>query len=123
MTVMVAAPQSTDGARSEPSPRLAPAMTVVAPKSAEPKSAEPKSAESKSAETARAEATPPVASEAQGSADAAAAPEAAETAATAPKKAKKVARKAPRHERRRDFYNPLNFFAWGGNNGGWRPSF
>jgi len=78
----------------------------------------------KSAETARAEATPPVASDAQDSANVAvAAPEATENAAPAPKKPKKTARKTPRHERQRDFYNPLNFFAWGGNNGGWRRSF
>jgi hypothetical protein len=103
-----AAPQPADGARSEPSPRVPPPMTIVAPKSAE---------------TARAEATPQVAAEAQGSAVAAAAPETTENAAPAPKKPKKTARKAPRHERQRDFYNPLNFFAWGGNNGGWRRSF
>jgi hypothetical protein len=108
MTVTAAAPQSAEGARSELSPRLAPPMTIVAPKSAE---------------TARAEATLPVAAEAQGSADVAAvAPEPTENAAPV-KKAKKTVRKAPRHDRQRDFYNPLNFFAWGGNNGGWRRSF
>ena len=108
MTVTAAAPQSAEGVRSEPPPRVAPTMAVMP----------------KSAETARAEATPPVASEAQDSANvAAAAPEATENAAPAPKKPKKTARKAPRHERQRDFYNPLNFFAWGGNNGGWRRSF
>jgi hypothetical protein len=84
----------------------------------------PKSAETARAETARAEPPPPVASEVQDSANVAvAAPEAPENAAPAPKKAKKTARKAPRHERQRDFPNPLNFFAWGGNNGGWRRSF
>jgi len=108
MTVTAAAPQSADSARSEPL-RVAPPMAVPPPKSAE---------------TARAEATPPVASEAQDSANVAvAAPEATENVAPAAKKAKKTARKAPRHERQRDFYNPLNFFAWGGNNGGWRRSF
>jgi hypothetical protein len=111
MTVTAAAPQSAEGVRSEP-PRVAPPMAVM-----------PKSAETARAETARAEATPPVASEAQDSANVAVAtPEATENAAPA-KKAKKTARKAPRHERQRDFYNPLNFFAWGGNNGGWRRSF
>jgi hypothetical protein len=39
--------------------------------------------------------------------------------APAPKKPKKTARKTPRHERQRDLFNPMNFFAWGGNNG-WR---
>jgi hypothetical protein len=108
MTVTAAAPQSADSARSEPSPRVAPPMAIVPPKSAE---------------TARAEAAPPVASEAQDSTNVAvAAPEATEHAGPAPKKAKKTARKAPRHERR-DPWNPLNFFAWGGNNGGWRRSF
>ena len=105
MTVTAAAPQSAEGTRSEPSPRVAPPMAIVAPKSAE---------------TARADATPPVASEAQESANVAAAtPEATESAAPAPKKPKKTVRKAPRHERQRDFLNPMNFFAWGGNNG-WR---
>jgi hypothetical protein len=75
----------------------------------------------KSAETARAEVPAPVAPEAA-SAVAAATPEATENVAPAPKKPKKVARKAPRHERQRDFLNPMNFFAWGGNNG-WRRSF
>jgi hypothetical protein len=32
--------------------------------------------------------------------------------APAPKK-KKVARKTPRHDRSRDVWNPMNFFAWG----------
>jgi hypothetical protein len=110
MTVTAAAPQSTDGARSEPPSRVAPSMTMAAPKPAE---AAPKPAEAapKFAETARAEVTAPVASES-------AAPEATENVAPAPKKPKKTARKTPRHERQRDF-NPMNFFAWGGNNG-WR---
>ena len=121
MTVTAAAPQSADGARSEP-PRVAPPMAVM-PKSAETARAETARAETAHAETARAEATPPVASEARDSANVAVAtPEATENAAPA-KKAKKTARKAPRHERQRDFYNPLNFFAWGGTNGGWRRSF
>jgi hypothetical protein len=104
MIVTAAAPQSAETARAEPASRVAPAMTIAAPKSAE---------------TARAEATAPVASEAP----AVAAPEATENVASAPKKPKKVARKTPRHERSRDQWNPLNFFAWGGNNGGWRRSF
>jgi hypothetical protein len=108
------APQSAEGARSESPTRVAPPMAIVAPKSAE----------TARAETARAETTPPVASEVQESANvAAAAPEATESAAPAPKKPKKTARKTPRHERQRDFFSPLNFFAWGGNNGGWRRSF
>ena len=98
MTVTAAAPQSAEVARSEPPSRAAPPMTVAAPKPAE---------------TARAEATAPVASEAV------AAPEATENVAPAPKKPKKTARKTPRHERQRDFFNPMSFFAWGGNNG-WR---
>jgi hypothetical protein len=106
MTVTAAAPQSAEGARSEPPSRVAAPMTAAAPKSAE---------------TARAEVSAPVASEAA-SAVAAATPEATENVAPAPKKPKKVARKAPRHERQRDFLNPMNFFAWGGNNG-WRRSF
>jgi DMSO/TMAO reductase YedYZ molybdopterin-dependent catalytic subunit len=119
MTVTAAAPQSTDGARSEPPSRVAPSMTIAAAKSAE---AAPKSAEAapKSAETARAEVTAPVASESAAPvASEAAAPEATENVAPAPKKPKKTARKTPRHERQRDLFNPMNFFAWGGNNG-WR---
>src|SRR5215475_12197740 len=105
MTVTAAAPQSAEGARSEPTSRVAPPMAIAAPKPAE---------------TARAEAPAPVASEAPASADiAAAAPESTENVAPAPKKPKKTARKTPRHERQRDFFNPLNFFAWGVNNG-WR---
>jgi hypothetical protein len=109
MTVTVAAPQSAEGARAEPPSRVAPPMAMAAPKSAE---------------TARTEAPAPVASEASASATAAAvAPEGTENVAPAPKKPKKVARKGQRHERQRDFFNPLNFFAWGGGNNGWRRSF
>ena len=105
MTVTAAAPQSAEGARSEPPSRAAPPMTIGA---------------SKSAETGRAEAPAPVASEAPASGIVA---EATENVTPAPKKPKKTARKTPRRERQRDFLNPLNFFAWGGNNGGWRRSF
>ena len=101
MTVTAAAPQSAEGARSEP-PRVAPPMAIMPPKSAE----------TVRAEAARAEVTGSVASEVD-------APEATENVAPAPKKPKKTARKTPRHERQRDFFNPMNFFAWGGNNG-WR---
>ena len=119
MTVTSAAPQSTDGVRSEPASRVAPPMTIAAPKTAETaaKSAEaaakPAEAAPKSAEMVPVEATAAVASEA------AVTPEATEPVAPAPKKAKKTARKTPRHERQREFFNPMNFFAWGGNNG-WR---
>jgi hypothetical protein len=109
MTVTAAAPQSAEGARSEPPSRVAAPMTIAAPKSAE---------------NARAEATAPVASEAPASPTiSVAAPEATENVAPAAKKPKKVARKTPRHERSRDPWSPLNFFAWGGGNSGWRRSF
>ena len=114
MAVTTAAPKAAEIARSEASPRIAPPMTVTA-------------TAPQSTETARAEAPAHVApamavttgtSHEASTAAAIAAPESDGTAAAEPKKpAKKVARK-PRHERpSRDFWNPMNYFAWGPGNG------
>jgi hypothetical protein len=89
MMVTATAPQPAETARAEAPAHIAPPMAVTT-------------------------GTPHEAS----TAVAIAAPESDGTAATEPKKpAKKVARK-PRHERpSRDFWNPMNFFAWGPGNG------
>jgi hypothetical protein len=67
-----------------------------------------------STEAARSESTSPVASE-QPTSDTVAAAESTEAAPAAAKK-NPSKRKTVRHERpSRDFWNPMNFFAWGSN--------
>jgi hypothetical protein len=69
-----------------------------------------------STETARAEPPSPVASE-QPTSGALAAAESTETAPAPAAKKPHTKRKTVRHERPREFWNPMNFFAWGSANG------
>jgi hypothetical protein len=139
-TVAARAPKSTEPARSEPPSRVPPppmTVTAASPKPAESARAEarvppPMMAAPKPTETAQSTAPSSAAAEppmttagpapketseqpsrvvSESAASSAAAQESAETA-PAPKK-KKVARKTPRHDRPREFWNPMNFFAWG----------
>src|SRR6516225_7692407 len=97
-------PASTEAVRAEPPSRGAPPpMMTVATKPAPG-----------STDTARSQPPSPVASE-QATPDTIAAAEPTETAPAAKKPHNK--RKTVRHERSRDFWNPMNFFAWGSANG------
>jgi hypothetical protein len=140
-TLAAPASKSTEPARSEPPSRVPPPpMTVTAagPKPtvesarAEARVVPPMMTTAKPTETAQSAAPSSAAAEApmttagpapmetseqpslvasDSAASSAAAQQSAE-AAPAPKK-KKVARKTPRHDRSRDYWNPMNFFAWG----------
>src|SRR5215468_4273888 len=106
MTVVTKpAAEPTETARAEPPSRVAskPPMMTIGTKAAPG-----------STETARAESPSPVASEQPTSGTIAA----AEPTEPAPAAAKKThtKRKTVRHERR-EFWNPMNFFAWGSANG------
>src|SRR5215467_13029736 len=100
--VRSAGPAPTEAARSEPPSRAAPPPMVTATTKPAPGSTA----------TARSESPSPVASE-QPTSDTVAAAEPTE-AAPAPAKKTHNKRKTVRHERR-DFWNPMNFFAWGSN--------
>ena len=102
MMTVVTKPAPTEIARAEPPSRAAPPMMTTATKPA-------------STETARAEPPSPVASE-QPTSGAFAAAESTETAPAPAAKKPHNKRKTVRHERR-EFWNPLNFFAWGSANG------
>src|SRR5262252_412735 len=106
-TVRAAGPASSEAIRSETPGRAAspPPMMTIGTKAAPG-----------STETARAESPSPVASEQPASGTIAA----AESTEPAPAAAKKThtKRKTVRHERpSREFWNPMNFFAWGSANG------
>src|SRR5215831_12261117 len=102
MMTIVTKPAATETARSEPPSRAAPPpMMTVATKSAPG-----------STDTARSQPPSSVASE-QATPDTVA--ESTETAPAAKKPHNK--RKTVRHERPREFWNPMNFFAWGSANG------
>src|SRR5262252_9544673 len=98
--VRSAGPATTEAIRSEPPSRGAPPPMMTIVKKPAP------------TETARSESPSPVASE-QPTSDTVAATESTE-AAPAPAKKTHNKRKTVRHERR-DFWNPMNFFAWGSN--------
>jgi hypothetical protein len=102
MMTIVTKPAPTETARSEPPSRTAPPPMVTATAKPAPGSTA----------TARSESPSPVASE-QPTSDTVAAAEPTE-AAPAPAKKTHNKRKTVRHERR-DFWNPMNFFAWGSN--------
>ena len=104
MMTIITKPAPTETARSEPPSRAAPPpMTTAATKSAPGSTA-----------TARSESPSPVASE-QPTSDTVVAADSTE-AAPAPAKKTHNKRKTVRHERpSRDFWNPMNFFAWGSN--------
>src|SRR5215475_6737049 len=97
-------PASTEAVRAEPPSRGAPPpmMTIVTKPAAG------------STDTARSQPPSSVASE-QATPDTVAAAESTETAPAAKKPHNK--RKTVRHERPREFWNPMNFFAWGSANG------
>jgi hypothetical protein len=125
MTVTAAPPQPAETARAEAPSRVAPPMTVTA---APPQPAETARVEAPSRVAPpmmAAGAVPPSAQSAGSGQSSLGAPEgstsvavaAPESTATTPKKpVKKVARKTPQQPRR-DFWNPMNFFAWGSGNG------
>jgi hypothetical protein len=97
-------PASTEAVRAEPPSRGAPPpmMTIVT---------KPAATET---DTARSQPPSSVASE-QATSDTIAAAEPTETAPAAKKPHNK--RKTVRHERSREFWSPMNFFAWGSANG------
>src|SRR5215468_5377166 len=119
-TVRAAGPASSEAIRSETPGRAAsppPMMTMVAPSrvaSKPPMMTIGTKAAPGSTETARSESPSPVASGQPASGTIAA----AESTEPAPAAAKKThtKRKTVRHERR-EFWNPMNFFAWGSANG------
>jgi len=107
MTVVKPAAAPTETARAESPSRVAskPPMMTIGTKAAP-----------ESTETARSESPSPVASEQPASGTIAA----AESTEPVPAAAKKThtKRKTARHERpSREFWNPMNFFAWGSANG------
>src|SRR6516225_7762646 len=121
-TVRAAGPASSEAIRSETPGRAAsppPMMTVVTPArvaSQPPMMIIGTKAAPGSTETARSDAPSPVASEEPATGTIAA----AESTEPAPAAAKKThtKRKTVRHERpSREFWNPMNFFAWGSANG------
>jgi len=121
-TVRAAGPASSEAIRSETPGRAAsppPMMTVVTPArvaSPPPMMIIGTKAAPGSTETARSDAPSPVASEEPATGTIAA----AESTEPAPAAAKKThtKRKTVRHERpSREFWNPMNFFAWGSANG------
>src|SRR5215471_16729366 len=121
-TVKAAGPPSSEAIRSETPGRAAsppPMMTIVTPArvaSPPPMMTIVTKPAPGPTETARAEAPSPVASEQPASGTIAA----AESTEPAPAAAKKThtKRKTVRHERpSREFWNPMNFFAWGSANG------
>ena len=97
MMTVVTKPAPTETARAESPSRTAPPMMTIATKPA-------------STEIA------PVASE-QPTSGAIAAAESTETAPAPAAKKPHNKRKTVRHDRPREFFNPLNFFAWGSANG------
>jgi hypothetical protein len=104
MMTIVTKPAATETARSDPPSRAAPPpMMTVATKPAPG-----------STDTARSQPPSSVASE-QATSDTIAAAEPTETAPAAKKPHNK--RKTVRHERSREFWSPMNFFAWGSANG------
>ncbi len=104
MMTIVTKPAPTVTARSEPPSRAAPLPMMTAATKPAPGSTE----------AARSESTSPVASE-QPTSDTVAVAESTEAAPAAAKKTPSK-RKTVRHERpSRDFWNPMNFFAWGSN--------
>ncbi len=104
MMTIVTKPAPTVTARSEPPSRAAPPPMMTAATKPAPGSTE----------AARSESTSPVASE-QPTSDTVAVAESTEAAPAAAKKTPSK-RKTVRHERpSRDFWNPMNFFAWGSN--------
>src|SRR5215472_5391117 len=129
-TVRAAGPASSEAVRSETPGRVAsppPMMTIVTPArvaSPPPMMTIVTKPAAEPTETARAESPSPVASE-QPSPVASEQPAsgtiaAAESTEPAPAAAKKThtKRKTARHERpSREFWNPMNFFAWGSANG------
>src|SRR5215472_11600136 len=103
MMTIVTKPAPTETARSEPPSRAAPPPMVTAATKPAPGSTA----------TARSEPASLVASE-QPTSDTVAAAETTDAPAAAKKTHNK--RKTVRHERpSRDFWNPMNFFAWGSN--------
>jgi hypothetical protein len=104
MMTIVTKPAATESARSEPPSRAAPPPMMTAATKPAPGSTD----------TARSQPPSPVASE-QATPDTIAAAEPTETAPAAKKPHNK--RKTVRHERSREFWNPMNFFAWGSANG------
>jgi hypothetical protein len=100
MTVTAAPPQPAETARVEAPSRVAPPMMAAGavPPSAQSAGSGQSSLGAPEGSTSVAVAAP-------------------ESTATTPKKpVKKVARKTPQQPRR-DFWNPMNFFAWGSGNG------
>src|SRR6516225_6994096 len=121
-TVRAAGPASSEAIRSETPGRAAsppPMMTVVTPArvaSPPPMMTIGTKAAPGSTETARSESPSPVASEQPATGTIAAAESTEPTSAAAKKTHTK--RKTVRHERpSREFWNPMNFFAWGSANG------
>src|SRR5262245_57264444 len=104
MMTIVTKPAATETARSEPPSRAAPPPMMTAATKPTPGSTD----------TARSQPPSSVASE-QATPDTVAAAESTETAPAAKKPHNK--RKTVRHERPREFWNPMNFFAWGSANG------
>jgi len=103
MMTIVTKPAATETARSEPPSRAAPPPMMTAATKPAPGSTD----------TARSQPPSPVASE-QATSDTIAAAEPTETPAA---KKPHNKRKTVRRDRSRDFWNPLNFFAWGSANG------
>src|SRR5262245_4267867 len=103
MMPIVTKPAATETARSEPPSRAAPPPMMTAATKPAPGSTD----------TARSQPPSPVASE-QATSDTIAAAEPTETPAA---KKPHNKRKTVRRDRSRDFWNPLNFFAWGSANG------
>src|SRR5215468_9826453 len=97
-------PASTEAVRAEPPSRGAPPPMMTAATKPAPGSTD----------TARSQPPSSVASE-QATPDTVAAAESTETTLAAKKPHNK--RKTVRHERSREFWNPMNFFAWGSANG------
>src|SRR6516164_5327455 len=121
-TVRAAGPASSEAIRSETPGRAAsppPMMTVVTPArvaSPPPMMTIVTKPAPEPTETARAESPSPVASEQPATGTIAAAESTEPTSAAAKKTHTK--RKTVRHERAsREFWNPMNFFAWGSANG------
>ena len=118
-TVRPAGPASSEAVRSEAPARAAsppPMMTIVTPGRVASPPPMMTVVTKPAAETARSESPSPVASEQPASGTIAA----AESTEPVPAAAKKThaKRKTVRHERpSREFWNPMNFFAWGSANG------
>jgi len=102
MMTIVTKPAPTETARSEPPSRAAPPPMMTAATKPAPGSTD----------TARSQPPSSVASE-QATPDTIAAAESTETTPAAKKPHNK--RKTVRRERSREFWNPMNFFAWGSN--------